>query len=133
MVDEEVYEPELVPEHLVLELVARYNVKSGDHVDPDVVRECLQDMGQHGLITWERPTPARPSSGEELWAALQLQKNDQVTDAVLLARISNFEDGTTSISTGATDGCDWVTQLGIMHAGLLVITQAPLQKRDEED
>lgn len=57
-----------------------------------------------------------------LWDALDLEPNDQVSEATLLAKVADFENGGTVISVSATDSLDWITQLGLIHAAEKLIT-----------
>lgn len=66
------------------------------------------------------------SEADQLWNALQLQNNEQVIGAVLVAKVKNFDTGTTIISTAVTDDVDWVDQVGIMRAGTLIVERAPI-------
>lgn len=85
-----------------------------------------QRHGHQGTLT--EPV----SQAEELWEALDLRDNDQVTDAVLIAKVADFEDGATALVIAATDGVDWVTQLGMIHGALNIMGQQQLSRRDDE-
>lgn len=63
------------------------------------------------------------SEADELWKALELRDGDQVVDAILVAKVADFEHGGTGLSIAATDGVDWVTQLGILR-GATLLTEA---------
>lgn len=56
----------------------------------------------------------------ELWDALNLSENGQVTHAVLIVKEIDFDTGITRISTCASDGTDWVDQLGMYEACKLI-------------
>jgi hypothetical protein len=51
---------------------------------------------------------------------LDLEDTDLVSDFVVLAKVAN-EDGGASIAIGASDGMDWITQLGIVTAASRII------------
>jgi hypothetical protein len=71
------------------------------------------------------------SDARELWDALQPGPNDQIVDAVLIGKMVDFERGITSLSIAATDGVDWVGQLGMLHGALKIMNQSPLEPRDD--
>lgn len=71
------------------------------------------------------------SQADDLWAALELATNDQVTEAVLIAKVADFENGGTSLALSATDGVDWITQLGMIHGALNIMGQQDLRPRDD--
>lgn len=52
----------------------------------------------------------------ELWDSMELHENDQVTEAIIIGKVADFENGGTAITTGATEGLDWITQLGMYEA-----------------
>lgn len=64
------------------------------------------------------------SDGEELWASLELGPHQQVVDAILLARVTDFDQGGTLLSMAGTEGADWIVQLGLIEAAKLLITRA---------
>ena len=64
----------------------------------------------------------------ELWDALGLKPNQQVTEAVLIGKLANFDAGGTTLSIANTDSCDWVTQLGILEGALVIIKSSPFQE-----
>lgn len=68
----------------------------------------------------------------ELWDALELRENQQVSSATLLAKLTDFERNTIAISTAATDGCDWIDQIGLINTALIMINQVRISK-DEDD
>lgn len=78
--------------------------------------------------------PSSPATeAQALWKELNLHDNDQVTDAVLVAKIADFKRGGVAVSMSVTDGVDWVTQLGMLHAGLGIMNQNSYDPRPAED
>jgi hypothetical protein len=73
-----------------------------------------------------------PEQVIELIAGLDLKQHDHVIEAVLLARVKNFETAAVGISMAATDDTDWVTQLGMIR-GAEIITTADLRKSGDDD
>jgi hypothetical protein len=61
------------------------------------------------------------SEADKLWESLEVQDGDQVVDAVLVGKLANFTEGGTEISISATDGVDWVTQLGMLRGAVLMV------------
>ena len=59
----------------------------------------------------------------ELVAALDLKEHDYVIDAVLLARVKDFDSGVVALSISTTDDVDWVVQLGIIDAAQIITTK----------
>lgn len=75
--------------------------------------------------------PSSPTTeAEALWGELNLQDNDQVTDAVLVAKITDFQRGGVAVSMSATDGLDWVTQFGMLHAAIAIMHQNEYRPRE---
>lgn len=72
----------------------------------------------------------RRSEAEALWQALELEDGDQVVEAILVAKVANFTSGGTAVSIGATDGMDWIGQLGLIEAARKVTWEDPLQGRE---
>lgn len=61
-----------------------------------------------------------PEQLQELINALELKEHDFLIEAVLVARVKDMDSGAVGISISATDDTDWITQLGVLHAALLV-------------
>lgn len=75
--------------------------------------------------------PDRPESpAEQLWARLNLDANDQVTDAILIARVADFDQGRTVLAIAGTDGMDGITEIGLIHSALLAINPPTRMERD---
>jgi hypothetical protein len=67
--------------------------------------------------------PEKPSQADELWEALELEENHQVTDAVIIAKVAHFDTGGTALSLAATDGVDWISQFGMLHGAVAIMNQ----------
>ena len=74
-----------------------------------------------------------PDQVQELITALQLNRHDFVIEAVLVARVKDMDSGAVGISISATDGTDWVTQLGILRVAELITTADVRKYHDGED
>ena len=100
-------------------------VTDGTERPEDTVRRLAMELQE--LEAWKRAY--QPAA--ELWDSLELERNDQVTEAVLVAKISDFDKGGTAISMGATEGCDWITQLGVLHAAIQIMNNETPERRDD--
>lgn len=86
----------------------------------------------HTMINEKLIAPHRePSEADALWAELNPQQNDQILGAVLIAKIFDFDQGSTVVSMAATDDVDWVLQYGLLTAALNVMNQQQIAPRDE--
>lgn len=65
----------------------------------------------------------------ELWDALELSNGEQVSEATLIAKVTDFDSGVTAITMSVTDGCDWVTQIGL-YQWALTATQRGVEKNE---
>lgn len=79
------------------------------------------------LEAWQ----AKYREAAELWEALELRDNDQVTDATLIAKIQDFDTGYVNVSTSSSDGCDWITQLGLFEAWRGMCIETRIERRDD--
>lgn len=66
----------------------------------------------------------------ELWDALELLENQQVASATLMAKVQDFENNTIAISTSATEGCDWIDQIGLINTAMILISQTRIVRDD---
>lgn len=64
-----------------------------------------------------------------------LDENQHITEVLVLAKISDFEDGSTSVGIYNSAGMDWVAQLGLFRAAMLVLETAAFSHSipDEDD
>lgn len=83
-----------------------------------------------GMIQDLESWKAKYREAAELWDALELRDNDQVTDATLIAKIQDFDAGYVNISTASSDGCDWITQLGLFEAWRGICIETRIERRD---
>lgn len=67
--------------------------------------------------------PAAPLL-ENMGIVLDLEDNQQVTDVLLIARVADFEDGTTALVLGASTGVDWILQRGLLASAQDVMGHA---------
>lgn len=68
----------------------------------------------------------------KLWDDLELKDNDQVTEALILAKIVDFNEGGTGLGIGCTEGLDWIGQLGLLSAAERMVAK-DLDRRDDEE
>lgn len=74
---------------------------------------------------------AKYREAAELWDALELRDNQHVASATLLAKVQDFENNTVAISTAATDGCDWIDQIGLINTTMIMIQQTRICRDDD--
>jgi hypothetical protein len=96
-----------------------------EHTDDDYLR-IVDELENSKLI--QRP---EHHDAQELWDALEPAPGDQIVEAVIVGKMVDFERGITSLSIAATDGVDWVGQLGMLHGALKIMNQSPLEPRDD--
>lgn len=68
----------------------------------------------------------------KLWDDLELEDNDQVVEAVILAKIIDFKEGGTGVGIGYTTGMDWIGQLGLLSAAEKMVAK-DVGRRDDGD
>ena len=49
-----------------------------------------------------------------LGVGIELGANQQITEAVVLCKVVDFADRTTGLAIGASEGCDWISQRGLV-------------------
>lgn len=64
-----------------------------------------------------------PDEIADQFRALELREHDVVVEAVLVAKVKDFETGSSGISMSATDGVEWVCQLGMLRAAEIITAQ----------
>jgi hypothetical protein len=62
---------------------------------------------------------------DTLGVTLDIDDGQQVTEVVVLAKLSDFDSGGTAVVLGASEGLDWITQRGIMSAAQHVMDKDP--------
>ncbi len=58
---------------------------------------------------------------DALGVTLDLDEHQHISDAVVLARLGDATDGSTALVIGASEGCDWIAQLGLLSAARIVV------------
>lgn len=58
---------------------------------------------------------------DTLGVTLDLEEGQQVTEVVVLAKLSDFRTGETAVVLGISDGLDWIAQRGILSAAQFVV------------
>jgi hypothetical protein len=64
---------------------------------------------------------------------LDLDDGDMVTDAVVLARVSKGDDGSTVIVMGSTEGTAWLDQFGLVKAADNILSFAAWREDRSDD
>jgi hypothetical protein len=52
---------------------------------------------------------------------LEIDTDDRITAAIVLTKVVDMATGTVSLGLAASDGLDWVDQLGLLQAADLVM------------
>ncbi|MDN5931833.1 MAG: hypothetical protein L0I24_12355 [Pseudonocardia sp.] len=58
---------------------------------------------------------------DALGVTLDLDEHQHISDAVVLARLGDATDGCTALVIGASAGCDWIAQLGLLVGARIVV------------
>lgn len=58
---------------------------------------------------------------ESLGVTLDVRDGQQVTEALVIAKIADFADGGTALVLGISDGLDWIAQRGLLSAAQIVL------------
>ena len=61
-----------------------------------------------------------------------LDENQHITEVLVLAKIADFNDGTTSVGIYNSAGMDWVAHLGLLRAATLMMETLSQYVPDEE-
>ncbi len=91
----------------------------------DTVRRFALQIQE--LEAWK----AKYREAADLWDGLEMRDNDQATDVAIIAKIQDFETGHVNVVAATTDGCDWVTQLGLFEAWRGICIETRIERRDD--
>jgi hypothetical protein len=61
---------------------------------------------------------------DALAVTLDIEDGDQLTEVLVLGKVTNFESGDTGLVIGTSEGLDWIAQHGLIRVGELVIGRA---------
>lgn len=86
-------------------------------------KQCLE------LQAWQQ----KYREAAEMWDALELDENQQVAQAVLIAKVTDFESGHVNISMSNSDGVDWIEQVGLIETARIMSIQTPIVRREDDD
>ena len=68
---------------------------------------------------------------DALGVALDVAENDQVTEVMILAKVSSFgEDGGTGLVIGTSAGLDWISQRGLVSTAQFVLDHCDVGEAD---
>lgn len=62
-----------------------------------------------------------PSEADKLWEGLELAEGEMVAGAILIAKVTNFENGETLVSMETTKGMDFIEQIGILRVATQIV------------
>lgn len=66
---------------------------------------------------------------DNLGIVTDITPDQQITDVVVIAKVTDFADGTTAV--GLYGSADWVTQLGLITAAQQIVTNADTVPDDD--
>jgi hypothetical protein len=69
---------------------------------------------------------------DALGVTCDLGENQQVTEVLVIAKIHDFERGGVALGVYHSD-VDWISQLGLLDAGRMVIQDAPFSDANDPD
>lgn len=58
--------------------------------------------------------------------------NQQITEVLVISKLTNFEDGTTELGVYNSSGMDWIAMLGLFRAGQLLMEIAQFAHTEED-
>jgi hypothetical protein len=58
---------------------------------------------------------------DALGVTLDLDEHQHLADVIVVARLGDASDGQTALVLGASAGCDWIGQMGLLAAARTVI------------
>jgi hypothetical protein len=67
---------------------------------------------------------------DALGVTIELDANQQLTEAIVLAKVVDFADNTTGLVIGASVGLDWISQRGIVSAAQHILDDCSCQNDD---
>lgn len=70
---------------------------------------------------------------DALGVTADLDEGQQIAEVLVLAKVVSFEDGETVLGMYSSPSCDWITRLGLLHAGGEVLKTFPVARHGEED
>lgn len=70
---------------------------------------------------------------DNLGVTASLDPDDQITEILIIAKISDFESGGTALGFYHSKGLDWIGQLGLMAAAQKVLNQADIGLEGDDD
>lgn len=83
----------------------------------------------------DRDDDREPIGGiiDGLGVSASLETTQKITEVLVLAKITDFEDGSTSVGIYNSTGMDWISQLGLFRASMLVMEFAQFSHIEDED
>ena len=70
---------------------------------------------------------------DALGVTASMEANQQVTEAVVVCKISDFETGTVQLGIYLSDGLDWIAQRGLLTTAVHVLDSAGAIGFDDDD
>lgn len=76
--------------------------------------------------------PIGPSL-DAIGVKVTLDPDQQITEAIVIAKINDFASGATMLGMYHSEGLDWIAQLGLLAAGRHAMECADMVVGDEDD
>lgn len=67
---------------------------------------------------------------DALGVTIELDANQQLTEAIVLAKVVDFADNTTGLVIGASAGLDWLAQRGLISGAQHILDDCTCQSDD---
>lgn len=69
---------------------------------------------------------------DSLGLTVTLDQHDQITEALVIAKITDFETGSTSLGIYFNEGMDWIARLGLLEAARQVLADGEFRCKGQE-
>lgn len=69
---------------------------------------------------------------DRIGVTASLEENQHIIEALVLAKVSDFADGSTSVGIYYSVGMDWISQLGLFRASQLIMELAQFSHTEDE-
>lgn len=69
---------------------------------------------------------------DQLGVTACIEDNQQITEVLVVAKLTDFADGSTSLGVYNSTGMDWIAQLGLFRAATLVMECAQFAHTEDE-
>ncbi|MGH3927541.1 MAG: hypothetical protein ACRDS1_04190 [Pseudonocardiaceae bacterium] len=67
---------------------------------------------------------------DALGVTIDLKPDQQLTEALVIGKLADFDGGDTALVLAKSKGLDWIAQLGLVHGARLVCDGGDIEKAD---